>query len=133
MVVRHGHILELIANSVTGSVDASFCTLFQDGTDHISHFGNARPRARRPPACSPLIFPRDCWVRSQDDHPGKITAASVVPQDISHSRFRAIRPRAFELEDEDQWINDFIKRLNCVVEEIGPKNEVSQPEDRDPK
>jgi hypothetical protein len=26
-----------------------------------------------------------------------------------------------ELEDEDRWINDFIKRLNCVIEEIGHK------------
>jgi len=44
------------------------------------------------------------------------------PKTISSTQdFERFDRALSELEDEDQWINDFIKRLNCVVEEIGHK------------
>jgi hypothetical protein len=42
----------------------------------------------------------------------------TIPSTQDFERFdRALS----ELEFEDRWINDFIKRLNCVIEEIGHK------------
>jgi hypothetical protein len=32
-----------------------------------------------------------------------------------------------DLEDEDQWVNDFIKRLNYAVEDLGRKQSSESP------
>jgi hypothetical protein len=52
-------------------------------------------------------------VRSQHDRPSK--TATAAKDDIERQRRRAVK------EVEDQWVNDFIKRLNCTIDDIGRK------------
>ena len=52
------------------------------------------------------------WVRSQDDHPGKIAAAALVPQDDPNKTIPSTQDferldRALS-GDEVRWVNDFV-------------------------
>lgn len=55
--------------------------------------------------------------------PAKLPPTRWSPVTISSDEDCERLDRALEeLEKEDQWINSFIKRLNCTIEEIGHKN-----------
>jgi hypothetical protein len=54
----------------------------------------------------------------QDNIPPMLWSANTVPGHADHE----LPERALnELQKQDQWVNDFIERLNGAVEDLGRK------------
>lgn len=54
----------------------------------------------------------------QDNTPPTLWSPKILPDPAGHE----LLDRALEdIEKEDQWVNDFIERLNYTLDDIGPQ------------
>ena len=61
------------------------------------------------------------WERSHDP-PGNTAAGALAPKTILNDHDSEPLDRALnDLINEDQWIEDFIKRLNCTIGDMARK------------